>query len=82
MSIRERRQALGMSRKKLAEDLGIATETLARYERNERELRSSLIPRLAQALHCDPVILLNEINPTPPSAAEPGAEKKEETEII
>ena len=61
MGIKDRRMALGLTRKELADRIGLATETVARYERNERELRSSTIYKLAEALDCDPMVLLDEI---------------------
>jgi transcriptional regulator with XRE-family HTH domain len=78
LGIRERRKALGMTRKELADHIGVATETVARYERHERELRSSIILKLSQALKCEATALLTDENPTPPStkARPPGARAK------
>lgn len=52
------RQFRGLSRDELAHRAGISTETLARYERGDREPNTTVIKRLALVLKCTPNELL------------------------
>ncbi|WP_407719761.1 helix-turn-helix transcriptional regulator [Pyramidobacter porci] len=52
------RQFRGLSRAELAHRVGISTETLARYERGDREPNTTITKRLALVLKCTPNELL------------------------
>ena len=52
------RQFRGLTRESLATMVGISTETLARYERGEREPTTTTTKKLAAALNVTPNELL------------------------
>ena len=52
------RQFRGLSREELAKKVGISSETLARYEREEREPNATVMKKLAVALGVTPNDLL------------------------
>lgn len=52
------RQFRGLSRAELAHRVGLSTETLARYERGNREPNTTVTKRLALVLKCTPNELL------------------------
>lgn len=56
----EIRSARGLSRQELAELTGLAPETIARYERGDREPRTSELRRLSSALDVTISCLMNE----------------------
>lgn len=64
VSIRERREALGLSRTELAEAVGISAKSLSRYESGEREPRASDLVKIASNLGCSVEDLVE--NPTLP----------------
>lgn len=72
VSIRERREALGLSRTELAEAVGISAKSLSRYESGEREPRASDLVKIADALGCSVELL---VNPTAPRER-PGDRKR------
>ena len=47
------RKAAGMTQQQLADALGIAQQSVARWETGEREPRVSTLKRIAAALGCD-----------------------------
>ena len=51
---------MGMSRDELAEKTGLATETIARYERGEREPKANVVRKLASALGVSVSYLMGE----------------------
>lgn len=51
--IRAARIAAGMTQQQLADALGIAQQSVARWETGEREPRVSTLKRIAAALGCD-----------------------------
>ena len=59
VSIRERREALGLSQTELAEAVGISAKSLSRYESGEREPRASDLVKIADALGCSVELLVN-----------------------
>lgn len=56
--IRAARIAAGMTQQQLADALGIAQQSVARWETGEREPRVSTLKRIAAALGCDLSALL------------------------
>ena len=52
------RQARGMTQQQLADALGIAQQSVARWETGEREPRVSTLRRIAAVLGCDLSALL------------------------
>lgn len=70
-SIRAFREKVGLSREDTAEKLHIHEESLARYERGTRDPVGALLKKMALLFGCSVDDLLN---PTPPSAEEPGAD--------
>lgn len=56
------RQFRGLSRTCLAERVGISVETLARYERGEREPNTTTTKRLATVLNITPNELLGVVD--------------------
>ena len=54
------RNKIGMSREELAEKTGLATETIARYERGEREPKANVVNKLARALGVSISCLMGE----------------------
>ncbi len=58
--IREAREELGMQRTVLARRLGVASNTLWRYESGEREPSMAMLERVARELHTDPAEFLRE----------------------
>ena len=62
------RQFRGFSRDKLAVMVGISSETLARYERGEREPTTTVTKKLAAALGVTPNELLGVTDEKSPGA--------------
>ena len=62
------RQFRGFSRDKLAAMVGISSETLARYERGEREPTTTVTKKLAAALGVTPNELLGVTDEKSPGA--------------
>lgn len=58
--IREAREELGMQRTVLARRLGVASNTVWRYESGEREPSMAMLERVARELHTEPAELLRE----------------------
>lgn len=56
--IRAARIAAGMTQQQLADALGIAQQSVARWETGEREPRVSTLKRIAAVLGCDLSVLL------------------------
>ena len=56
--IRAARIAAGMTQQQLADALGIAQQSVARWETGEREPRVSPLKRIAAVLGCDVTALL------------------------
>lgn len=52
------RKAAGMTQQQLADALGIAQQSVARWETGEREPRVSTLKRIAAVLGCDIAALL------------------------
>lgn len=50
--IAARRNAMGLSQQKLAEELGVSQSTVAMWETGDRRPRSTQLPKLAQVLGC------------------------------
>jgi len=57
-NLRDWRRARGLSRRALAERVGIRARTLARYERGERYPDEKTLHALADALNISPATLL------------------------
>lgn len=68
-AIKRCREKAGLSRIEMAERLHIHEESLARYERGDRDPSASLIKDMAVLLGCTTDDLLN-----PPQPRQPGAE--------
>ena len=62
MDIKLIRDEKGFTRAHLAQQIGVAVETLARWERGEREPLASDIARIAEALSCQ----ITDLIPNPP----------------
>ena len=73
VSIRERREALGLSQTELAEAVGISAKSLSRYESGERDPRASDLVKIADALGCSVELL---VNPTLHRESRPGDRKR------
>lgn len=58
--IRMRRKALDISQKKLAELSGIAQSSISRYEKGDDDITVGYLIRIAQALECSPLYLVEE----------------------
>lgn len=56
--IRAARIAAGMTQQQLADALGVAQQSVTRWETGEREPRVSTLKRIAAALGCDITALL------------------------
>ena len=56
--VAERRTAIGMSQRELAEACGTTQSAIARLERGGRPPRIDTLLRIAEALHCDLVVEL------------------------
>lgn len=57
--IKQRRLELGLSIRKVAQELGVAPSTVSRYESSDiRNMGIDKIEALARILHCTPVYLL------------------------
>lgn len=58
--IRARRKALDISQKRLAELSGIAQSSISRYEKGDDDITVGYLIRIAQALECSPLYLVEE----------------------
>lgn len=58
--IRMRRKALDISQKRLAELSGIAQSSISRYEKGDDDITVGYLIRIAQALKCSPLYLVEE----------------------
>lgn len=58
MQILARREALGLTQRQLAEELGLEQTQISAYERGAREPRAGRILLFAKALNLDPNTLL------------------------
>lgn len=65
--IEELREARGITRRELAERIGVTTQTIGRLESGEMQLRQKYIDDIARALECAPGDLL--VSPVATSAA-------------
>ena len=72
MRIKLVRDEKGFTRAYLAQQIGVAVETLARWEREEREPLASDVARIAEALGCQ----ITDLIPNPPL---PPRRKRKET---
>ena len=66
-AIREFRKKKGWTQKDLADKLGVALDTISRYETESREPRASELKKMAEIFGCSVDAILN---PTPSPAAE------------
>ncbi len=76
-NIRYFREKTGLTQGQLAEKLGIALDSVSRYENGKREPRASDLCRMADVFNCsiDDLLRSNNVNPTQPlseAAAEQG----------
>lgn len=58
--IRMRRKNLGISQKKLAELCGIAQSSISRYEKGDDDITLGYLIKIAGALKCSPLYLVEE----------------------
>lgn len=58
--IKARRNTLGMSQKRLAELCGIAQSSISRYEAGDDEITLAVLLKIAKALECPPLYLVEE----------------------
>ena len=58
--LRQRREALGMSRTELARQIGVTVSAIGNYETDQNSVRTDLLPRLLHALHVDPNYLYQD----------------------
>ncbi len=59
--LKERRKELGLSRRKLAEMVGITPTALVKYERGERTPRPAVAVRIAQNLDVSAAIIFPDL---------------------
>lgn len=52
IEIKNRRSAMKMTQKQLAEYMGVKPNTVSQWESGVRTPRAGLLPKLAQILHC------------------------------
>lgn len=50
--IKERRERLGKTMKRLADEVGVTDAAIAQYESGQCMPKADVLPKLAQALHC------------------------------
>lgn len=72
VEIKRIRDEKGVTRTHLAQQIGVAVETLARWERGEREPLASDVARISEALGCN----ITDLIPNPPL---PPRRKRKET---
>ncbi|MBB1069146.1 helix-turn-helix transcriptional regulator [Limosilactobacillus sp. RRLNB_1_1] len=60
--IKECRKAVGMTQTELGNIVGLAENTISRYELNEREPKLVMWERIAKALHVSPAYLVGWSN--------------------
>lgn len=51
-SIKEKRNAIGMTMKKLGEEVGVSEQAISQYENNKREPNMEIILKISNALNC------------------------------
>ena len=78
--IRELRKSKGWTQQKLADEAGLAMDTISRYERGDREPRITEMGMIAKALGCPTKdILVDEVDcpqSTPSREAKSGGSKE------
>jgi transcriptional regulator with XRE-family HTH domain len=52
MKIKQHREAMGLTREQLAEEVGISVRAVEYYEMEKREPKSSILKRIAKVLKC------------------------------
>ena len=63
--VKERRKQLGLTQEELGQKVGVTKAAVCKYEKGDIiNLKRSMIAKLAKALECDPVWLM-ELTPSP-----------------
>lgn len=52
MKIKQRREAMGLTREQLAEEVGVSVRAIEYYEMEKRVPKASILKRIAKVLKC------------------------------
>ncbi|GAA3080324.1 helix-turn-helix transcriptional regulator [Rhizobium viscosum] len=69
MRMRRRRQLLGMSQERLAEQIGVTFQQVQKYEKGINRIGASRLQRIAEVLRTSPAFFFEQDDLEPPSLA-------------